>query len=77
MLLIVPASQLAAQLTWNRQKFSQPARSFDFTYNFTLKDIPSRGTKRVRVWMPAPKLTRRRGRAFGQGSGQNADEARA
>src|ERR1700676_81814 len=46
-----PASQLAAQATSKAQKFSAPTRTFRFTYNFTVKDIPS-GAKRVRVWIP-------------------------
>jgi len=54
LLLFVPACQLAAQTTSNAQKFSPPARTFRFTYNFTVKDIPS-GTKRVRVWVPVPQ----------------------
>jgi transglutaminase-like putative cysteine protease len=36
------------------EKFSPPARTFHFTYNFTVKDIPP-GTKRVRVWIPVPQ----------------------
>jgi transglutaminase-like putative cysteine protease len=46
--------QLAAQATSNPHKFSPPARTFRFTYNFTVKDIPS-GAKRVRVWIPVPQ----------------------
>ena len=49
-----PALQLAAQATSNAQKFSPLARTFRFTYNFTVKDIPS-GAKRVRVWIPVPQ----------------------
>jgi transglutaminase-like putative cysteine protease len=52
-----PASQLAAQATSNAQKFSPPARTFRFTYNFTVKDIPS-GAKRVRIWIPLPQTDR-------------------
>jgi transglutaminase-like putative cysteine protease len=44
---------LAAQDASKPQKFSEPTRTFHFTYNFTLKDIPS-GAKRVRVWVPVP-----------------------
>ncbi|HZD32857.1 MAG TPA: transglutaminase domain-containing protein, partial [Candidatus Angelobacter sp.] len=33
------------------QSFSPPSRSFQFTYSFTVKDIPP-GTKLVRVWVP-------------------------
>src|SRR5438874_6323672 len=54
LLLYFPACQLAAQATSNAQKFSPPTRSFRFTYNFTVKDIPS-GAKRVRVWIPVPQ----------------------
>jgi hypothetical protein len=49
-----PACQLAAQATSNAQKFSPPTRTFRFTYNVTVKDIPS-GAKRVRVWIPVPQ----------------------
>ncbi len=52
--LFFPACQLAAQATSNAQKFSPPTRTFRFTYNFTVKDIPS-GAKRVRVWIPVPQ----------------------
>jgi len=48
-----PAYQLAAQAS-TAHKFSPPSRTFRFTYNFTVKDIPS-GTKRVRVWIPVPQ----------------------
>jgi transglutaminase-like putative cysteine protease len=51
LLLLFPASLLTAQTTSNPQKFSLPARTFHFTYNFTVKDIPA-GTKQVRVWVP-------------------------
>jgi transglutaminase-like putative cysteine protease len=54
LLLFFVAGRLAAQVSWNTQKFSPPARTFHFTYNFTVKDIPS-GTKRVRVWIPVPQ----------------------
>ena len=46
--------QFVAQSTSNAQKFSPAARTFRFTYNFTVKDIPS-GAKRVRVWAPVPQ----------------------
>ncbi len=49
-----PAYQLAAQAASDAQKFSPPTRTFRFTYNFTVKDIPS-GAKRVRVWVPVPQ----------------------
>ena len=54
LLLFVPAYQLAAQVAPNTQKFSPPTRTFRFTYNFTVKDIPA-GTKRLRVWVPLPQ----------------------
>ena len=54
LLLFVAACQLAAQTTSSTQKFSPPKRTFRFTYNFTVKDIPS-GAKRVRVWVPVPQ----------------------
>jgi transglutaminase-like putative cysteine protease len=52
-----PAGLLAAQATSNAQKFSPPARTFRFTYNFTVKDIPS-GAKVVCVWIPVPETDR-------------------
>src|SRR5215469_3953919 len=54
LLLSFPASHLAAQATPNGHKFSPATRSFRFTYNFTVKDIPS-GAKLVRVWVPVPQ----------------------
>jgi transglutaminase-like putative cysteine protease len=54
LLLFFPVYQLTAQTTSSGQNFSPPARTFLFTYNFTVKDIPS-GTKRVRVWIPVPQ----------------------
>jgi transglutaminase-like putative cysteine protease len=55
LLLFLPAIQFgAAQATSTAQKFSPPARTFRFTYSFTVKDIPS-GGKRVRVWVPVPQ----------------------
>src|SRR5215831_14364196 len=54
LLLFVLPSQLAAQATSKAQQFSPPSRNFRFTYNFTVKDIPS-GAKRVRVWIPVPQ----------------------
>ena len=54
LLLSFAACQLAAQAASNAQKFSPPARTFRFTYNFTVKDIPA-GAKRVRVWIPLPQ----------------------
>jgi transglutaminase-like putative cysteine protease len=54
LLLFFPACQLAAQATSNAQKFNPPTRTFRFTYNFPVKDIPS-GAKRVHVWIPVPQ----------------------
>ena len=48
-----PAGQLAAQATSNAQKFSPPTRTFRFTYNLAVKDIPA-GVKRGRVWVLRP-----------------------
>jgi transglutaminase-like putative cysteine protease len=54
LLIFLAVSQLAAQTPSSAQKFSPPTRTFHFTYNFTVKDIPS-GAKRVRVWVPVPQ----------------------
>jgi len=54
LLLLLPLCQLVAQNSSNAQKFSPSTRTFHFTYNFTVKDIPS-GAKRVRVWVPVPQ----------------------
>jgi transglutaminase-like putative cysteine protease len=54
LLLLLPLCQLVAQNSSNVQKFSPSTRTFHFTYNFTVKDIPS-GAKRVRVWVPVPQ----------------------
>jgi transglutaminase-like putative cysteine protease len=54
LLLSLSVCQLPAQSTSETQKFSPPARTFHFTYNFTVKDIPP-GTKRVRIWVPVPQ----------------------
>jgi hypothetical protein len=40
LLLFFPACQVAAQATSNAQKFSPSTRTFRFTYNFNVKDIP-------------------------------------
>jgi transglutaminase-like putative cysteine protease len=53
LLLSFSVCQLAAQATSSAEKFSPPTRTFHFTYNVTVKDIPS-GAKRVRVWIPVP-----------------------
>lgn len=54
LLLFFSAYQWAAPNRNNGQKFSAPARSFRFTYSFTVKDIPA-GARRVRVWIPVPQ----------------------
>jgi len=54
LLLFLRTSQLTAQATSNTEKFSPPTRTFRFTYNFTVKDIPS-DAKRLRVWVPVPQ----------------------
>jgi len=54
LLLILMACLLAAETASNVQKFSAPTRAFRFSYNFTVKDIPSEA-KRVRVWAPVPQ----------------------
>ena len=54
LLLLCSLPHLVAQATPSVQKFSPPARTFRFTYNFTVKDIPS-GAKSVRVWVPVPQ----------------------
>jgi transglutaminase-like putative cysteine protease len=59
LLLFLSANQcatceLAAQAAPKPQKFSPPSRTFRFTYNFTVKDIPP-AAKRVRVWVPVPQ----------------------
>jgi len=55
-LLLLPflSCLLAAETPSDAQKFSPPSRTFRFTYNFTVKDIPA-GAKRVRVWVPVPQ----------------------
>jgi transglutaminase-like putative cysteine protease len=45
---------LAAQTASKTEKFSPPSRTFRFTYNFTVKDIPQ-GAKQLRVWIPVPQ----------------------
>ena len=54
LLLFIPVYLSGAQAPSKAEKFSPPTRTFRFTYNFTVKDIPS-GTKRVRVWVPVPQ----------------------
>lgn len=53
-LFFFSAVRMGAQANSDAQKFSPPSRTFRFTYNFTLKDIPS-GAKQVRVWVPVPQ----------------------
>lgn len=54
LLLFFSACLLAGEPTSNAQKVSAPSRTLRFTYNFTVKDIPSEA-KRVRVWVPVPQ----------------------
>src|SRR3954468_21548128 len=54
LLLFFSSYQLAGQASSDARKFSPSTRTFHFTYNFTVKDIPS-GAKRVRVWVPVPQ----------------------
>jgi transglutaminase-like putative cysteine protease len=54
LLLFCVACLLAAENTSNVQRFSPPNRTFRFSYNFTVKDIPA-GAKQVRVWVPVPQ----------------------
>jgi len=57
LLISLAVCQLAALAKASAEKFSPPTRTFRFTYNFTVKDIPA-GTKRVRVWIPVPQTDR-------------------
>ena len=54
LLLSFPACLLAADTASKAQKFSAPNRTFRFTYNFTVKDIPA-DAKQVRAWVPVPQ----------------------
>jgi len=54
LLLVLAICQLTVQGASKPQKFSPPERTFRFTYNFTVKDIPA-DAKRVRVWIPLPQ----------------------
>lgn len=54
LLLIFSPSLVAAQNVSKPQKFSPAARTFHFTYKFTVKDIPA-NAKHVRVWVPVPQ----------------------
>ena len=56
-------SQLAAQASSNAQKFSPPSRTFRFTYNVTVKDIPA-GAKRCASGFRCRRLTGIRPCAF-------------
>ena len=53
-LLFFPLCLVVAQAPSSSEKFSPPARSFRFTYNFVVKDIPA-DAKCVRVWVPVPQ----------------------
>ena len=54
LLLSFSTCLLTAQATSNAQKFSDPSRTFRFTYTFTVKNIPV-GAKQVRLWVPLPQ----------------------
>ena len=54
LLLFYTACQLPAQTSANAKKFSPPIRTFRFTCNFSVNDVPA-GAKRVRVWVPIPQ----------------------
>ncbi len=54
LLLFLTAHLWAAPNSSNGQKFSPRVRSFRFTYDVTVKDIPA-GARRVRVWVPVPQ----------------------
>ncbi|MBV8891677.1 MAG: hypothetical protein JO266_06855, partial [Acidobacteria bacterium] len=54
LILLSLSAYLWATPKANREKFNPRVRSFRFTYNFTVKDIPA-GAKRVRVWIPVPQ----------------------
>jgi transglutaminase-like putative cysteine protease len=57
LLLFLSTCLVNAQTSSSAGKFSAPSRTFHFTYNFTVKDIPS-GAKRIRVWVPVPQSDR-------------------
>ena len=77
LVLFFPACLLAAEPPSNAQKFSPPARTFRFTYNFAVKDIPAE-VKRGRVWVLRPQTDQHQTvRVVAeQGSRQNADDPR-
>ncbi|MGH9502857.1 MAG: transglutaminase-like domain-containing protein [Terriglobales bacterium] len=54
LVIFLAAQLLAAETASHAPKFSPPSRTFRFTYNFTVKDIPS-GARQVRVWVPVPQ----------------------
>ena len=54
LLLSFSTCLLTAQATSNAQKFSDPSRTFRFTYSFTVKDLPA-GAKQVRLAVPVPQ----------------------
>ena len=72
-----PACLLTAQVTSNAEKFSPPTRTFRFTYNLAVKDIPA-GVKRGRVWVLLAQTDQHQTvRVIAeQGSRQNADDPR-
>ena len=57
-LLVLCAAMVCAQAAPQatpeaKDKFSPPDRKFQFTYSFTLKNLPA-GAKMVRIWIPVP-----------------------
>ena len=72
-----PACLLTAQASSNAEKFSPPTRTFRFTYNLAVKDIPAE-VKRGRVWVLRPQTDQHQTvRVVAeQGSRQNADDPR-
>jgi len=77
LLVVFQACLLTAQATSNAEKFSPPTRTFRFTYNLAVKDIPA-GVKRGRVWVLLPQTDQHQiVRVIAeQGSRQNADDPR-
>ena len=77
LLVVFQACLLTAQATSNAEKFSPPTRTFRFTYNLAVKDIPA-GVKRGRVWVLLPQTDQHQSVRLiaEQGSRQNADDPR-
>jgi transglutaminase-like putative cysteine protease len=54
LLLFVAKCESASQALSDTQKFSPPSRTFRFTYDFMVKDVPP-VARRVRIWVPVPQ----------------------